>query len=193
VAHNGSTPSHAMVSSSDTALRERPDPLPTFRAAWRLLTSRPFWRRSLRRAGITLLACAGLGYLSNLFAATSCERDTRDFLAGFFSHAGVSRPLAWVSPTHLTDVYARGPREDERIVPPWTWRSRLVGLHMYFPPDTAPLPWAYAFPASQRLPFVVTIHYGCLAKDLYGQAGVRIYLAFFRWHVLLAQWPVWFS
>jgi hypothetical protein len=178
---------------SDDLLHEARDHFPTFRRLRRCIGSGAFWRRTLRRTAFGILAFASLGYLSNLFSANSCERDTRAFLTDFYAYSEVRQALVWSTRPQLTDFYAKPPDAFLPIQPPWTWRSKLVGLHLYFPPDATPSPWAFAFSARPRFPFLVTVNYGCLARDLYGEAGVRIYLAFFRWHILLAHWPMWFS
>jgi hypothetical protein len=79
------------------------------------------------------------------------------------------------------------------MVPPWPFRASLFRLHLYFPPDSTPRPWAYVRFSPSRYPFIACVHYGLGARDLYGEAGMHIYLAFFGLRVRIADWPTWYS
>ena len=168
------------------------EPLPTFSRAGRALASRTFWRSIARRAAIGLAFLVALGFLSNAVSEAACESAAHAYVATFFHGAGVSKALQWVPATELQDVY----RSHSEPVPSFTlceqaracFRTRL-----YFPRPSVLAPWAYVRPHIWDAPFLVRVHYGCLAKDLYGQAGVLTYLSFFGLRTPIDNWPYWMS
>ena len=182
-----------MRSAPMNAARTAHTIFPTFVALACHLSSSRLWRWVATRVLVPILVLGGFGYLSVMVTAGSCVRSSRLTIEKSFALSGVVRPLRWVPPDQLFDIYQRHPIAPAQMVPPWPFRASLFRLHLYFPPGSTPLPWAYVRFAPSRYPFIACVHYGLGARDLYGEAGMHIYLAFFGLRVRIADWPAWYS
>jgi hypothetical protein len=167
------------------------DRFPTFSRAGHALVSRAFWRPAARGA-IGLASLVALGFLSNAFSEATCESAAHSYVIAFFRGAEVSKPLQWVPSSDLQDFY----RSNAEPRPTFTLRDQARACfhpRLYFPRPGTLAPWAYVRPHIWDAPFLVRVHYGCLAKDLYGQAGVLTYLSFFGLRMPIDDWPHWMS
>ena len=167
--------------------------LPTFQRCACFLSSAPLWRALLVRVFVPALAVAALGYLAAYASTRACLRSSRLSVEGSFARSEVAAPLRWVPANRLTDRYVTEPYDPNDLVPPWRTRTLFFGLRLYFPSTRTPLPWAYVRSAPPRYPFIVCIDHGLFARNLYGEAGTHVYVAFFGLHHRLAAWSTWFS
>ena len=175
------------------------DQLPTFRAIARLLRRLlPSWR-AVRRASLAIILVTGAGYLSNALTSARCVDASSLWVRGFFASAHVHEKLNWLQPNELADYYPTHPHALEGTGIPTEgllglyWKTRFALQPLYLPRQCCHKPWAFTRPARPYLPFVVRVAYGCLAKDLYGQAGVHTYLTLFGAHVRIHDRPLWYS
>ena len=181
----------------------QPDRFPTFRrlastplslcqsAAASPLTAR--LARITTRGVLVVLILSALGFGSNLLSRVECDSDARSFVAYFYSRAAVPKPLRWLTSDSLRDLFKTPRINRSDLTAEWRVRAVVFPIRCYLPGSEVEPPWAYSVTHCWDCPFIVRVHYGCLAKDLYGQAGIREYFSFFGAHVLLSDWVVWQS
>lgn len=172
---------------------------PTFRAAAAWLYRALPTRRAIVRASAGGAVFCALGYLSNLLAFRGCVADSRDAVQEFFDSAQSGRQISWLSPDELVDVFVGHDFHAEAFGTPATglvarYQDAWVVVNpLYLPRREASMPWAYVRLTRPYAPFVVQVGFGCLAKDLYGEAGVHTYLTLFGARLRIRQRTLWYS